>query len=62
MQKMSFVKDIAKNLKDEDLIKSTHFFLIYTTVHDKRKVYAATYNLNKNMSLSKIVDTLYSFC
>ena len=52
------MRDIAHNLKEKDLIKSEKFFLVYAGVHDKRKVYAATYKLNKKMSLRKIVNTL----
>lgn len=52
------MRDIAQNLKEEDLIKSRKVFLAYAAVHDKRKVYAATYKLNKHMSLGKIVNTL----
>lgn len=52
------MRDIAKSLKEEDLIKNEKVFLVYTTIHDKRKVYAATYELNKKMSLRKIVNTL----
>ena len=52
------MRDIAKNLKNSKLIKSEKFFLGYVVVRDKRKVYAATYNLNKDMSLREIVNTL----
>lgn len=52
------IKDIANNLKKEGLIKSTTFFDGYTLIRDKRKIYAATYTLNKSMSLRKIVNTL----
>ena len=52
------MRDIAKNLKSSKLIKSEKFFLGYVVVRDKRKVYAATYKLNKNMSLREIVNTL----
>lgn len=52
------IKDIARNLKSKGLIKNTTFFDGYTLIRDKRKIYAATYNLNKNMSLRKIVNTL----
>ena len=52
------MRDIAKNLKNSKLKKSEKFFLGYVVVRDKRKVYAATYNLNKDMSLREIVNTL----
>lgn len=52
------MKDIASNLKKEGLIKSEKVFIGYTIIHDKRKVYAATYTLNKKMNLRKIVNTL----
>ena len=58
VEKGEGMKDIAKNLKQANLIKSEYFFWGYTFLHDKRKIYAATYKLKKNMSLKEIVNTL----
>lgn len=52
------LNEIAHNLKEEGLIKSEKFFLGYLVLKDARQIYAARYELNSNMKLSKIVDTL----
>ena len=52
------LSEIANNLRDEGLIKSRKFFLGYLVLKDSKQIYAAKYDLNKNMKLSQIVKTL----
>ena len=56
----SGVRDIASDLEKAHLIKNDKVFLGYVYLHDKKKIYAATYELNKGMSLKQIVNTLAS--
>ena len=57
---MGSVSDIAKTLKDKDLIKSELFFQIYVRLTGKTNLIAADYELSKNMGVRKIVDILSS--
>ena len=52
--------EIATNLREKGLIKSRKFFLGYLVLKNSREIYAAKYDLNKNMKLSQIVKTLKS--
>ena len=52
--------EIANNLKEEGLIKSKEFFLGYLVLKDSKQIYAAKYELNKNMKLSEIVRVFKS--
>ena len=54
------VSDIAKTLKDKDLIKNELFFQIYVRLTGKTNLIAADYELSKNMGVRKIVDILSS--
>ena len=54
------VSDIAKTLKDKDLIKNELFFQIYVRLTGKTNLMAADYELSKNMGVRKIVDILSS--
>ena len=49
---------IADQLKQADLIRSTTFFKIYLKLYNIKDLKAGTYELNKNMSLSEIIDKL----
>ncbi len=50
--------NIAKTLKDKDLIKSELFFKIYLKLNDVGTLKASTYLLTKSMSLEEIVNHL----
>ena len=52
------LRDIAHNLKDKGLIKSDKFFVGYAVIKDAKGIYAAKYELNKNMKLSEIISIL----
>lgn len=54
------VSDIAKTLKDKDLIKNELFFQIYVRLTGKTNLMAADYELSKDMGVRKIVDILSS--
>lgn len=54
------IKDIAKTLKDNDLIKSDLFFQIYVRLTGKTNLMAADYEFSKNMGTRKIVEILSS--
>ena len=49
---------IAEILKEKDLIKSTTFFKIYLKLFNIINLKAGKYNLNKEMPLKDIIDTL----
>lgn len=49
---------IGKILKDNDLIKSAEVFKIYTKLNNVNSMQAGEYDLNKNMSVSEIVEAL----
>ena len=49
---------IATKLKKQDLIKSEFFYKLYVKVNRPNNLMAGTYNLNKSMSVSKIIKTL----
>lgn len=50
--------NIAKTLKDKDLIKNEMFFKIYLKLNNVGSLKASTYLLTKSMSLDEIVDIL----
>lgn len=50
--------DIGTNLKKQGLIKNDKVFLGYVVLKNSRKIYAAKYKLNTNMSLREIVSSL----
>ena len=50
--------NIAKTLKDKNLIRSDFFFKVYLKLNNVGNLKAATYNLSKNMSLDEIVNIL----
>lgn len=54
----SSIKDITTKLKDEDLIRSEIFFLVYVKINNTTDMKAGTYLLNKNMNLKQITDAL----
>lgn len=49
---------IAEQLKEKNLIRSTTFFKIYIKLFNVKDLKAGKYTLNKNMSLKEIVDKL----
>lgn len=51
-------KEIIKNLKDEELIKSEFFALVYIKINNIVSLKAGDYDLDKNMSLKKIFNTI----
>lgn len=51
-------KEIIKNLKDEELIKNEYFALLYIKINKIVSLKAGEYDLNKNMSLKKIFNTI----
>lgn len=51
-------RQIGGILKKKDLIRSELFFNIYTKLNRTSPMKASTYNLTKNMSLDKIIDSL----
>lgn len=50
--------DIAKKLKDRGLIKSEILFNIIAKLSKSKSLKASTYQLQKNMSLDEIIDTI----
>lgn len=56
--KDSSMRQIANILDEKDVLKSKTMFLVYTKISKKNQIYAASYKLNKNMNLIKLVDTL----
>ncbi len=54
------IKEVAKTLKDNDLIKSELFFQIYVRLTGKINLIAADYQLSKDMGTKKIVEILSS--
>ena len=54
----SSIKDIGVTLKDNDLIRSDLFFLVYSKINNITDVKAGNYSMNKNMSLKEIVKLL----
>lgn len=50
--------NIAKTLKDKDLIKSEFFFKVYLKLNKVGSLKASTYLLTKSMSLDEIVNSL----
>lgn len=49
---------IGKILKDNNLIKSAEVFKLYTKLNNVNSMQAGEYDLNKNMSVSEIVEAL----
>ncbi len=54
----STIKDVTNTLKDEDLIRSYYFFLVYVKLNKINDIKAGNYILDKNMSLKEITDIL----
>ena len=52
------IKNIAKVLKEKNLIKNEKFFVFYTKLTKKNNLQAGFYKLSKNMGVEKIVDEL----
>ena len=52
------LRQIGKNLKKSGLIRDDKFFFGYAVIKKANGIYAAKYELNKNMSLGEIVSTL----
>lgn len=50
--------NIAKTLKDKDLIRSEFFFKVYLRLNNVGSLKASTYLLTKSMSLDEIIDAL----
>lgn len=51
---------IANDLKEKKLIKSEFFYKVYVKIFKPNNLQAGIYNLNQNMSVDEIVDTLSS--
>lgn len=51
-------RNIAKLLKNKNLIRNDTFFMIYVKLNRKSSIKASTYELKKNMSMDKIVNIL----
>ncbi len=54
----STATDIAKVLKEKELIKNELAFRIYTKINKVSGMQAGTYKLNQNMDVAKIIDCL----
>lgn len=54
----STATDIAKTLKENDLIKNSLVFKLYTKLNNVTGMQAGTYKLNKNMNVEEIADAL----
>ena len=52
------INDIAKTLKDNNLIKNVSIFKIYIKLTNKSNLKAGTYELSENMGVEKIVKIL----
>ena len=52
------INDIAKTLKDNNLIKNVSIFKVYTKLTNKTNLKAGTYELSENMGVEKIVKIL----
>lgn len=54
------IDSIARNLKDNNLIKNITIFKVYTYLTDKTNLKAGVYELSEDMGVKKIVDVLES--
>jgi len=54
------MEDIAKILKDNNLIRHEKIFIYYTKITKANNIYAASYIFDTSMDLKKLVDTLLS--
>ena len=52
------INDIAKTLKDNNLIKNVSIFKVYIKLTSKSNLKAGTYELSENMGVEKIVKIL----
>ena len=52
------INDIAKTLKDNNLIKNVSIFKVYIKLTNKSNLKAGTYELSENMGVEKIVKIL----
>lgn len=52
------IESIAKNLKDNNLIKNITIFKVYTRITNKTNLKAGTYELSEDMGVEKIVKIL----
>jgi len=52
------INDIAKTLKDNNLIKNVSIFKVYIKLTNKTSLKAGTYELSENMGVEKIVKIL----
>ena len=51
---------ISEKLKEQDLIRSEFAYKVYLKTHKKGEMKIGTYELNKNMNVKKIINTLTS--
>lgn len=58
VSKGSSISSIATVLKEKDLIKSANVFKLYAKLNKKQNIKSATYVLNKNMGVEKILSKL----
>lgn len=54
----SSTRDIARLLKENNLIRSENFFLFYVKLFDVNNLRASTYLLSEDMGVKRIIDTL----
>ena len=54
----SSIRDISNILKENKLIRSNYFFLVYSKVHKITDIKAGNYNINQNKSLKEIVTII----
>lgn len=60
IEKGNTYTSIAKKLKEQNLIKSQFAYKIYIKLNKPQKLNACKYELNKNMSVKELVNTLSS--
>ena len=56
--KEGYISDIAKTLKDNDLIRNVTIFKLYTRISGKTNLKAGIYKLSENMGTKKIINIL----
>ena len=54
----STIKEVAKNLKKQKLIRSDLFFLVYSKINEINNIKAGNYMLNKNMNMKEITRSI----
>ena len=58
IEKGTSVKEIARNLENEKIIKSAHFFLVYSLLTNNKNIQAGEYLLSPQMNIPQIIEII----